>query len=225
MSDTESEIIDELPDYGFGIECKREYKNDILRKTIWLKDERKHREGDLPAEIWFHSNGNKSEEIWYIDDVKFRENDLPHTILYNSESKVIGEVWESDLPREDDKPSIIEYYYEGLKEAERWLINDVGFHRENDKPACIKYYCKLDENGNQLVKSMMWFVNGFEYRDYDLPSTIKYDEKGFVEVEKWIRNELLHRDNDQPAEIRYHEGSIISKTWYIEGVYQRCEQF
>lgn len=226
MSDTESKTTFAIINYDSGIQCKLEYENDILSRETWLKDGKKHKEDNNPAEIVFYENGNKRQEYWYKNGISYRENGLPHDVWYDIKSNIIHEDWESNFPREDDKPSTIFYYESGNKEAELWLICDIGYHRENDKPAMINYYDSFDENGNQIVKSETWYVNNDQYRECDLPSEIEYDEKGFVEVEHWVQNGLFHRDNDQPAEIKYNEqGNIYCKRWFTEGVCQKDERF
>lgn len=80
----------------------------------WYKGDKLHREGDLPAYISRHENGQVSEEWWC------REG-LPH--------------------RDGDLPAIVRYYENGQKSKACWYKNG-AFHRAGGLPAIVRYPIK-----------------------------------------------------------------------------------
>ena len=66
--------------YPDGSLCRKEFlKNDVL-----------HREGDLPAQIWYYESGEVSSEQYYQNGKLHRDGDLPAQIWYYES----GEVYE-----------------------------------------------------------------------------------------------------------------------------------
>jgi len=150
-------MFDELTKHtNFVIDCKRiildeelkwykakniklklleEYKK-IYGVQYWFKNNKLHRDNDLPAVIRY----NNKEQYWYKNGLQHRDNDLPAIIFNNGH-----QVWYKDglIHRENDLPAIIcengdrEWYKKGKK------------HRDFDLPAIIYI------NGHRA-----WYING-----------------------------------------------------------------
>jgi hypothetical protein len=150
-------MFDELTKHtNFAVDCKRiisdeelkwfklknmklklleEYKN-IYGVQYWFKNNKLHRNNDLPAVIRY----NNKEQYWYQNGLQHRDNDLPAIIFNNGH-----QVWYKDglIHRENDLPAIIcengdrEWYKNGKK------------HRDFDLPAVIQ------ANGHRV-----WYING-----------------------------------------------------------------
>ena len=89
---------------------------------------------------------------------------------------------------------------------------------EEYKPAVIEY-----DYGKITYK--IWYQNGKNHRDGDLPAKIGYYENGNISFEKWYKDDKLHRisdGEDKPAYVSYYEnGNIQSKSWYQNGKIHR----
>ena len=67
-----------------------EYKNDTKHSKMYYKDDKLHRDNDLPAE--HHIDGDEVTKKWYQHGKLKRDNDSkPHTIKYNKDTKEISE--------------------------------------------------------------------------------------------------------------------------------------
>lgn len=77
------------------------YPNKQIRKEKWYKKDKgkwfggkvRHRDGDLPAVIYYNIDGTKKEEFWYKDGKLHRDGDLPASILYDDYGAKIEEQW------------------------------------------------------------------------------------------------------------------------------------
>ena len=70
-------------------------------------------------------------------------------------------------------------------------------------------------------KSEVWYRNGVEHRDGDLPAVIHYRKDGIYSYsyKAWYRNGVKHRDGDLPAVIHHYlRGNLSFEVWYRNGV-------
>ena len=63
----------------YGKTVERWYNNDGVL----------HRDGDLPAVIWYYENREKSCESWYKDDKLHRDGDKPTVVNYPKKQEPI----------------------------------------------------------------------------------------------------------------------------------------
>ena len=103
------------------------YKIDRFGTQFWYRNNKKHRDNDLPAEI--HADGS---QYWYQNGKYHRDNDMP-SLIHATGRKV----WfQNDLiHRDNDLPAEI-WSMEPGKESKRWYQND-KLHRSGNKPAVI----------------------------------------------------------------------------------------
>jgi hypothetical protein len=179
------------------------FVNNKLVSTEWYVDNKKHREDDLPAQIYV--NGTKK---WYFNDFLHRENKLP-AIESPKENKffLLGiEVQPYELEnlivnkKVDVKNNIIEYrdsldnYYYSINN----LLQSV-----DDKPAII-----IRDYEEQ------WFKDGLLHRDNDKPAISSEVDR------QWLQNGKYHRDLRKPAFISVEEGM----EFWFEGEYYSKEE-
>jgi len=113
-------------------------KNDI----IYTVNGEIHREGDLPAIIYYGVGS-----FWFKNNQPHRDNDLPACEFINEtkEWHYLGKI------HRDGKPAII---FKNPLDSE-WFLNGV-YHRENDLPAKIYHF-----SGGVLQK---WYILGEKRR-------------------------------------------------------------
>ena len=83
----------ETKHFEMGVKQVLIYKNNKLKEEVWFQNDKRHRENDLPAVIYYFENGNKKGEYWYQNDIKHREGDLSAEIWYFENGNKKGEVW------------------------------------------------------------------------------------------------------------------------------------
>ena len=92
---------------------------------------------------------------------------------------------------------------------------------------CKEFYCLWYLNGKQHRdndlpanvfhnRSKCWYQNGLLHRDNDLPAIVRCDDGCHV----WYKNGLIHRDNDLPA-IIFADDEKQEKQWYRNGLLHR----
>lgn len=175
----------------------------------WFKNDKFHRDNDLPAAIQYFSNGLIRSEEWFKNSRLHRDGDKPAFIVYYYNGNIIYYKYYKfgHLHRENDKPALIEYYLNGNIKNEMWftISNKI---RSYDLPSEISYY----ENGNKLSES--WHFNHIFFRlklsDNYLPqsSSIRYDEI----------NNIINRTNHYFDEV-YGEFYNMNETKHIKLVY------
>jgi hypothetical protein len=125
---------DEVIDHGSGV--VQEYKDGDER---WYKNDKLHRDGDLPAVIW--ADGTQE---WYKDGKLHRDGDKPAVI----EADGTQEWYQNGKPHRDgDKPAVI------LPDGTQYWYKDGKLYRDGDKPAVIR------ADGTQE-----WYRNGVQYK-------------------------------------------------------------
>ena len=67
------------------------YSCGCLLCEVYYKDNKKHREGDKPAKIYYYEDGSISCEYYFKDGECHREGDKPAVIDYNTDGSVMGE--------------------------------------------------------------------------------------------------------------------------------------
>ena len=109
----------EIIDHGNGIKCTIKIESGS-KYEIWTKDDKKHRDNDLPAHIRYHDN----------DDGVF----------------IVHQYWYTDgkINRSNDKPAVIHYSKHEVKESESWFLDDKNCRTDLSKPITIEYN---DEDG------------------------------------------------------------------------------
>jgi len=124
------------------LDLPKYYKTENDYEICWFKNEKLHRDDDLPAYI-----GKKyGTYIWYKDDKIHRDNDKPAWthVLTNG---FLRQDWyiHGKLHRTDDKPASI------LPYEQRWY--KLGkLHRTKGKPAIT-----------HILTGPEWYVNGIKY--------------------------------------------------------------
>jgi hypothetical protein len=99
---------------NINVQLLEEYKIDEYETQFWFKNGKRHRDNDLPAEIY--QNGN---QCWYKNGKIHRDNDLPAEIETNGTQR-----WykNHNLHRDNDLPAII--LADG---TQKWYKNDVKY--------------------------------------------------------------------------------------------------
>lgn len=151
----------------------------------WYKNGKKHRR-DGPASIQSFLEGTEEKEEWFINgepaapepglsyskrynyylgkkyvSAEFfpdKPNKISEIFWYeplNGKSYKHREIWRNG--RENDLPTIIEYYTNGKISEEKWVKNK-KWHRDSGKPSHISY----DRRGN--ITNKKYFVNGREIK-------------------------------------------------------------
>lgn len=110
-------------------------------------------------------------------------------------------------------PAYIEYYENGNKKLELYIIKD-KLHRLNG-PALIEYY----ESGN--LKREEWYKNHpkkyLGLHNLEQPSILEWYENGQKKQEQWYKNNKLWRKNE-PAVIEWYEnGQKKEERYYKNG--------
>ena len=110
------------------------------RTVTWYKEGLKHRDGDLPAVVWY--SGRRE---WYKNGLLHRDGDLP-AIVWSDGSQQ----WykEGKIHRDGDLPAIV------LSNGDQVWFKDGEQHRDGDLPAAIY------DNGHQV-----WYKEGVFIRD------------------------------------------------------------
>ncbi len=112
-------------------------------------------------------------------------------------------LWKGVNCRPNDKPSLIEYHYNGNKKTEQWRDYDKGIHRNGDKPAAVFYY----ENGGKAYEQ--WWSSGGIHRNGDKPANVGYHENGRISYEEWWKNNQRYRESDKPESVYYREDGVV----------------
>jgi hypothetical protein len=129
------------------------YQNGNIRKEEYFKNDKRHRDDDLPACIKYYENGNKETVHYYIEGKLHRELDLPSIIIYCEFGFKSMEIYckQGKYHRENDLSSFTCYNVDGKKIIEEWNKNGrqyrVGY-TENflPKPSRVCY----NENGEVI---------------------------------------------------------------------------
>ena len=100
----------------------------------WLKNGKRHRDGDLPAII-----NREGAMLWYKDGMKHRDDDRPAVIWV----KEGPEWWVNDRRHRKDGPAVI-----GQNSQNLWYQNGL-LHRDGGLPAVVR------RNGIKF-----WYENG-----------------------------------------------------------------
>ena len=207
----------ETIDFGNGITCVLDYKNDLKHTETWFLNGLKNREGDLPSKIEFHKNGNKFIESWHINDLLHRADDKPAYIGYLQSGIKQVEVWYLDgkQQRMDDKPSSVHYYENKNIQYELWG-SGLDHHRDNDMPAWIGYY----NDGKKQFEE--WFTDGKMNRNNDRPQEVRFYRNGNKKEETWRINNELKRNNNLCHYISYYEnGNKATEQWWGKPGFER----
>lgn len=221
------------------------YENGNKESEEWFQNDIHGRDGDLPTVVYYYEDEKKKSEIWLTDEKLNRVSEDGKVILpaaihyYQNENKASESYYKNgSLYRDDDLPSIVEYYYNGNGKIETETWYDDGYiHRENG-PAIISYFKNENkENKNNNKKSEKWYKKGKNYREPKieptgeivyLPSIIHYYKNGNKEEDVWTdEHGNTHRVNG-PAIITYFEDdnkenkndNKHSEVWVYEGVTQ-----
>lgn len=135
---------------------------------IWMRNERRHRDHDQPAEIWV--SGSKT---WWVNGERHRENGPAEIIMYGG--KVLSKAWywrgqkhrDKDLPAEVSQGNKFWYRYglvhrvggpaiEYANKEKLWYHN--GKQHRLDGPAVVSHM------------GLKWCVHGVTHRDFGLPA-------------------------------------------------------
>jgi hypothetical protein len=177
-----------------------------ITTQYWYQYDKKHREGDKPAEIMCYlSYGSIVIHLcWWKNGKRHRDGGLPATEHITLPKESVNITLANDMSYESDSSAIkweyngqiyqINYNPESIKIQEfGWWVNGRK-HRDDDLPAVIKG-CRSE-----------WWVNGKRHRNGGLPAVLEYCGN------EWWVNGKLHRDGDQPAVVF----GVINH-WYKHG--------
>ncbi len=142
----------------------------------WYRNDELHREGDLPAVIWYKKNGAIIAEYWYRNGKPHRGGDLPADIYYRN-NQIYAEYWHrhGKLYRDGGLPVAVWYDKKGAKTEERWY-HDNKKHREGGLPAVIRY-----KNGVKTAEA--WYRDAKLYTNGRLAAVIYYNFESIDEYE------------------------------------------
>lgn len=196
-SDRESES-DRESDEGYILSGNKIAMWEIQRSNMvrtnnpglqYYKDGKEHREGDLPAIIYFYKDGTCALEKWRKNGMSHRHNDQPAYIMYYKNGNVRQEVWSLDDYRyRRDKPADIIYYRNGTKKIVRyyWAGKNLS---HNGLPAKITYY----PNGEvkSIVHKYLPTLPNYEPEEIDLEDE-SCDENTDSETDDESNNEPTH---------------------------------
>lgn len=210
-------------------ECARVdyYLNGEIAYCAWCENGKLHREGRVPAEIYFNENGSVKHRKWWTN------GELVHSVSYYDNGKVKSQVrWEDNNKKckeinDEEPPTIIKYYENGNVKYLRWRIRknnplSIYFYENGNKiyefwatpdniihrdkyPAEIRYF----ESGSP--KSYEWVMNGMTHNDVG-PAFVSYHKNGTERCVNWYRNGNLFRENDLPVVEVYHKNNTF-KRW------------
>ncbi|UYZ34966.1 hypothetical protein OD350_22365 [Clostridium beijerinckii] len=207
-------------------------KSNFVANETWFKNGKEHRDGDLPSYISYFQDGEIKQKIWRRDGIVYRADDKPTVEFYNGsrgtyeelqkfyagELKLTNQLheleWHKDgkLGRNNDLPSVIDYYGTGELKAEQWFENGKR-HRDSDLPSMICYH------KNNSVDMKIWYRNGQIHRDNDLPARIVYYKNGSIKAEYWLQDDILYRENNKPTYIYYnYRSGTIKEEKYDTGI-------
>ena len=143
------EIVYYLPNgnlHTFADPCKLCCQNGIDILHIWFKDNKIHRDNDLPAVI-HHRIGK--EDIWNVKITMDDEPIFKDILKYFPKYFVFNEInmwFKNGLPhRDNDSPSIIKPNWK------EWRQNGL-LHRDNDMPALVIYGIETWYNKGTFIK-------------------------------------------------------------------------
>jgi hypothetical protein len=143
---------------------------------------------DFPSEFRTTLSGKKILEIWHKNGEYHREGDLPASIFYSNDGETPYLVtWErnGEFHRDSpsgDLPAYISYYLESDKiQLEEWFFFGQQGRKTEDLPSSIRYY----ENGNKQQE--IWYDGGVRHR-YGEPAFIEYSELGDIIGESYYIN-------------------------------------
>ena len=122
--------------------------------------------------------------------------------------------YENFINRSINKP-IIQYYNNGQKESELWLLKDKR-HRE-DGPSEQEWY----ENGQK--KGEWWLLNNKYHRE-DGPAIQYWYDNGQKRLETWSLNNKYHREDGSAYQYWLMNGQKQTEYWYLNDIkYSREE--
>ena len=245
---TEKSSFDEIVDNEKRDEIENDSENETEKQIDWnevkrqdeerkekqLKQEEK-RTGNYSRTEFFEENNKKvmkyenfvlKSETWFRNDLIHRESKedhLPAYIEYYESGNIAVKKWykEGKLHRINE-PAWLEWYESGEKKAEGWYQEDICYM--NDEGKGLPFVTYYHENGNKQLE--LWFQNGEDHRDHNLPSHITYYKNGNKEHEGWYRNGKRYRDPkvepsgeiiNLPVWIKYYEnGNKEYEIWCNE---------
>ena len=211
---------------GSKIKSEHYYLNNKLHRGVVIEDHRSDTESK-PSVIKYYPNGLIQHELYYKDNKIHRDNNLPAKIFYRTCGAIMCQAYAiNGCIHNDNGPAHIEYYPSGnIKIIMYYKYNKCNnFFDTKDckiKPAYIKY----SEDGNVLKEKYM--INNQLHRgvviedcetttegseaqdceaeDCDKPAYIKYSEDGYILKEKYCVNGIYKRTNiDDPTIIEYN---------------------
>ncbi len=126
-------------------------------KEIWYNaDGKRHRDGDLPAEIWYGNGGKSKHEEWYLDGKRHRDGDLPAMILYRSGKKAMEEWYRDDKPHRDgDRPAMIQYNEDGAVICQTYYCNGKQYVLEKPKVGPIAEQMAIIEAATAKIRELL----------------------------------------------------------------------
>lgn len=191
---------------GLTIKCIYTYNKDNLVLEEWFKNDKLHRDDDLPACIEYYESDFdekpiKSKEVWYQNGEIKRD-----ACYYENKLFMVPECYirDTDINNPEHKqidlrlPSWIEYHENGKTKEERWYVNNkierYGCNI-NSKPALIQYY----DNGNikraeyhqndNIDYYIEYYENGKTKREcVGRGPNIDYHEVDEFEIADWKKN-------------------------------------
>ena len=177
----------------------------------------KHRDGDLPAEIHYGSDGQPRMERWFKNGKRHREGDKPAFIGRNKRYITAEYYYKDDvLHRDGDKPATITYAAKGIPRGREWFKNGLA-NREGDKPTSIMADIIL--GGDAAV--IEYRKNNLLHREGGKPARIVLNTSGNIALEQYYEDDMFHREGDKPVSIKYNSDGSIDKDhklrYFIKG--------
>jgi antitoxin component YwqK of YwqJK toxin-antitoxin module len=103
------------------------YINNKTHLSVWYKNGKLHRDGDLPAYIKYFTTGNVYIKQWFQNDKSHRDEDKPAIISYDKEGNIMSEEWYQNdkLHRPiENGPAWIGYNNDGSIKEEQYYLDD-----------------------------------------------------------------------------------------------------
>lgn len=203
------------------------------RRLYWRHRDRRHRDGDKPAEVAYKA-GKIEYELYCKDDLYHRDVDKPAKIEYDSDGNVAREQYfkNGDRHRDGDNPALL--IYEAGKLKHEMYYKHGCCHRDGDKPATIEY----GDDGNVVCE--VYYKKGYVHRDNDRPASINQRTGQYT----WAVNGVYGNRLTGPSEItatgmtvwkyqqkrhRFGGPAVTTRTgkeaWYWFGVKVTEEQY
>lgn len=77
---------------------------------------------------------------------------------------------------------------------------------------------------NRIIRYYKFNTDGTYLYDNDIPSVIKYNNKGYIIEEFFMKNDKIYR-LDKPSIIKYNNKKIIEEQYIVNDVYYRKNRF